>query len=73
MESVGPSEGPGSSRVIEFIDLSPPEFTRSEAGKDPKNFIDLPHMIFVFMHASKTEAVEFADFRLHDIVVLWYE
>ncbi|XP_070040679.1 uncharacterized protein [Nicotiana tomentosiformis] len=67
------SEGSGSSRVQEFIALSPPEFTETYQREDPQDFIDQLHRIFRVMHATEKEAVELAAFRLRDIATLWYE
>ncbi|XP_070050967.1 pre-mRNA-splicing ATP-dependent RNA helicase PRP28-like [Nicotiana tomentosiformis] len=60
--SAGSSEGSGSSRVREFIALSPPEFTGSNQREDPQDFIDQLHKIFRVMHATEKEAVELATF-----------
>ncbi|XP_070057258.1 uncharacterized protein [Nicotiana tomentosiformis] len=60
--SAGSSEGSGSSRVREFISLSPPEFTGIDQGEDPQDFIDQLHRIFRVMHATEKEAVELAAF-----------
>ncbi|XP_070037094.1 uncharacterized protein [Nicotiana tomentosiformis] len=71
--SVGSSEGCGSSRVQDFIALSPPEFTRTYQREDQQDFIDQLYRIFWVMHATEKEAVELAAFRLRDLSILWYE
>ncbi|KAK4731575.1 hypothetical protein R3W88_024563 [Solanum pinnatisectum] len=69
----GPSEGPRSSRVHEFLALNPPKFTGIDRRKDPQHFVDQLHRIFRVLHASAIESVELAAFQLHNIAVLWYE
>ena len=59
---VGPSEGPGSSRVREFLALNPPQFTGTDRREDPQHFVDQLHRIFRVMHPSATELVELAAF-----------
>ncbi|XP_075077297.1 uncharacterized protein LOC107789900 [Nicotiana tabacum] len=63
----------GSSTVREFLHLAPPLFTGSSSTEDPQDFIDHMYRILRVMHASVTEAVELASFRLRDVAVLWYE
>ncbi|XP_070018277.1 uncharacterized protein [Nicotiana sylvestris] len=63
----------GSSTVREFLHLSPPLFTRSSSTEDPQDFIDQMYRVLRVMHASVTEAMELASFRLRDVSVLWYE
>nr|XP_009792105.1 PREDICTED: uncharacterized protein LOC104239226 [Nicotiana sylvestris] len=41
--------------------------------KDPQDFVDQMYRVLRVMHASVTEAVELASFRLRDVAVLWYE
>ncbi|WMV30257.1 hypothetical protein MTR67_023642 [Solanum verrucosum] len=65
------SEGPGSSRVHEFLALNPPQFTGTDRIEDLQNFVDQLHRIFRVMHASATESVELAALRLRDVVALW--
>ena len=36
----GPSEGPGSSRVREFLALNPPQYAGTDRREDPQHFID---------------------------------
>ncbi|XP_070049221.1 uncharacterized protein [Nicotiana tomentosiformis] len=60
--SAGSSEGSGSSRVREFIALSPPKFTGTDQREDPQDFIDQLHRIFRVMHATEKQAVELVDF-----------
>ncbi|XP_070050237.1 uncharacterized protein [Nicotiana tomentosiformis] len=71
--SEGSSEGSGSSRVREFIALSPPEFTGTDQREDPQDLIDHLHKIFRVMHAMEKEAVELEAFQLRDIAILWYK
>ncbi|XP_070039339.1 uncharacterized protein [Nicotiana tomentosiformis] len=67
--SAGFSEGSGSSRVREFIALTPPEFMGIDQREDLQDFIDQLHWIFRVMHATKKETVELAAFRLQDITI----
>ncbi|XP_070050077.1 uncharacterized protein [Nicotiana tomentosiformis] len=60
--SAGSYEGSGSSRVLEFIALSPPEFTGIDQREDPQDFIDQFHRIFRVMHATEKEEVKLAAF-----------
>ena len=69
----GPSEKPRNSRVREFLALIPPQFMGTDRREDPQHFVDQLHRIFRVMHASATESVELAAFRLRDVAVLWYE
>ncbi|XP_070002973.1 uncharacterized protein [Nicotiana sylvestris] len=62
----------GSSTVREFLHLAPPVFTRSSSTEDPQDFIDQMYRVLRVMHASVTEDVELASFRLRDVAVLWY-
>jgi len=62
-----------SSKVREFLHLAPPLFTGSSLTKDPQDFIDHIYRVLRVMHASVTEAVELASFRLRDVAILWYE
>ncbi|XP_070056432.1 uncharacterized protein [Nicotiana tomentosiformis] len=73
LANVGSSEGFGSSRVQEFIALSPPEFKGTDQREDPQDFIDQLHRIFRVVHAIEKEALELAAFQLRDIAILWYE
>ncbi|XP_049406245.1 uncharacterized protein LOC125869882 [Solanum stenotomum] len=67
----GPSEGLRSSTVREFLALNPPQFTGTDHREDAQHFVDKLHRIFRVMHASVTESVELATFRLRDVTVLW--
>ena len=53
--------------------MNPPQFTGTDRRVDPQHFIDQLHRIFRVMHASATESVELAAFRLRDVAVLRYE
>ncbi|KAH0643735.1 hypothetical protein KY290_035193 [Solanum tuberosum] len=64
---------PESSKVREFLHLPPPLFTGSSPTEDPQDFIDHIYRVLRVMHASVTEAVELASFRLRDVAILWYE
>ncbi|XP_070049519.1 uncharacterized protein [Nicotiana tomentosiformis] len=63
----------GSLTVREFLHLAPPLFIGSSSTEDPRDFIDHMYRVLRVMHASVTEAVELASFRLLDLAVLWYE
>ncbi|KAK4707230.1 hypothetical protein R3W88_033202 [Solanum pinnatisectum] len=69
----GLSEGLESSKVREFLALTPPQFTGTNHREDPQHFVDQLYRIFRVMHASATESVELEAFRLRDVAVLWYE
>ncbi|XP_015168940.1 uncharacterized protein [Solanum tuberosum] len=60
-------------KVREFLHLAPPLFTGSSLTKDPQDFIDHIYRVLRVMHASVTEAMELASFRLRDVAILWYE
>jgi len=62
-----------SSKVREFLHLAPSLFTGSSLTEDPQDFIDHIYRVLRVMHASVTEAVELASFRLRDVAILWYE
>ncbi|XP_070041131.1 uncharacterized protein [Nicotiana tomentosiformis] len=64
--SAGSSEGSGSSRVREFIALSPPEFTGTDQREDPRYFIDQLHRIFRVMHATEKEVFELAAYLSYE-------
>ncbi|KAH0781537.1 hypothetical protein KY290_001135 [Solanum tuberosum] len=62
-----------SSKVREFLHLAPPLFTGSSLSEDPQDFIDHRYRVLRVMHASATEAVEFASFQQRDVAILWFE
>nr|XP_009799878.1 PREDICTED: uncharacterized protein LOC104245878 [Nicotiana sylvestris] len=62
-----------SARVRDFINLDPPVFTGSNKDEDPQNFIYRMQRTLRVMHASNTESVELASYRLRDVAVQWYE
>ncbi|XP_070015490.1 uncharacterized protein [Nicotiana sylvestris] len=64
---------PVSMRVCDFINLDPPVFTGSDPKEYPHTFIDQVHRTLRVMHASDTEAVELASYRLRDLAVFWYD
>ncbi|XP_070056970.1 uncharacterized protein [Nicotiana tomentosiformis] len=73
LASAGSSEGYVSSRLREFIALSPPKFMGTDQREDPQDYIDPLHKICWVMHATEKEAVKLAVFRIRDIAILWYE
>lgn len=64
---------PDSTRVRDFINLDPPVFTGSDPKEDPQTFIDQVHRTLRVMHATDTEAVELASYRLRDLAVFRYD
>lgn len=60
--STGLSERSSDSRVKNLIHMGPPEFTGSCSDEDPKNLVNKFHKTLRVMHASETEAVEFASY-----------
>uniref|UniRef100_M1DTR0 Gag-pol polyprotein n=1 Tax=Solanum tuberosum TaxID=4113 RepID=M1DTR0_SOLTU len=68
-----PSKEPGTSRVCEFLALNPPQVTGTDRREDRQHFVDQLHRIFRVMHASATELIELAAFRLLDVAVFLYE
>ncbi|XP_070010537.1 uncharacterized protein [Nicotiana sylvestris] len=62
-----------STRVRDFINLDPLEFTGSNKDEDHQNFIDRIQKTLRVMHASDTELVELASYRLWDLAVQWHE
>ncbi|XP_060210276.1 uncharacterized protein LOC132637128 [Lycium barbarum] len=61
-----------SARARDFITLKPPEFYGSKPEEDPQSFIDEMLRTLGIIHASDTESVELASYRLRDVAVLWY-
>ncbi|XP_059290726.1 uncharacterized protein LOC132044255 [Lycium ferocissimum] len=56
-----------SSRVRDILTLYPPIFMGTNPKEDPQNFVDrIGHALRV-MHASDTESVELASYRLWDV------
>ncbi|XP_070018362.1 uncharacterized protein [Nicotiana sylvestris] len=72
-QNTGVVDKPVSTRVHDFVNLDPLVFTRSDPKEKPQTFIDQVHRTLRVMHASDTEAVELASYRLRDLVVLWYD
>ncbi|XP_019259770.1 PREDICTED: uncharacterized protein LOC109237836 [Nicotiana attenuata] len=68
-QNIGAADKPVSVRVRDFINLDPPVFTGSDPKEDPQTFIELFHRTLRVMHASDTEAVELASYRLRDLAV----
>ncbi|XP_070034622.1 uncharacterized protein [Nicotiana tomentosiformis] len=76
--SVGPtsSSHPGksaSSRVNKFLQLDPPVFMSTNPEEDPQDFIDEMHKTFRVIHATETEGVELASYRLKGVAYSWFE
>ncbi|XP_070019825.1 uncharacterized protein [Nicotiana sylvestris] len=71
-QNTGAVDKPISTRVCDFINLDPPLFTGSDPKEDPLTFIDQVHRTLRVVHASNTEAVELASYRLRDLAVFWY-
>nr|XP_009774275.1 PREDICTED: uncharacterized protein LOC104224350 [Nicotiana sylvestris] len=72
-QNEGDADKPVSVRVCDFIKLHPPLFTGSDPKKYPQTFIDQVHHTLWVMHASDTEAVELAYYRLRDLAIFWYD
>ncbi|XP_019234229.1 PREDICTED: uncharacterized protein LOC109214733 [Nicotiana attenuata] len=64
---------PASTRVRDFINLEPLLFTGYDLKEDPQTFIDQVHRTLWVMHATDTEAVELAFYRLQDLAVFMYD
>ncbi|KAH0746295.1 hypothetical protein KY285_007952 [Solanum tuberosum] len=62
-----------SLKVREFLHFSPPLFTGSSHTEDPQDYIEHIYRVLRVMHASVTEAVELASFRLRNVAIIWYE
>ncbi|XP_060172534.1 uncharacterized protein LOC132638573 [Lycium barbarum] len=71
-QDVDPGDRAVSARARDFITLRPPEFYGSKPEEDPQNFIDEMLRTLRIIHASDTESVELASYRLRDVAVLWY-
>ncbi|XP_070039485.1 uncharacterized protein [Nicotiana tomentosiformis] len=63
-ENISATDRSVSVRVHDFINLDPPLFIRSDPKEDPQTFIDQVHRTLRVMHASDTEVVELASYRL---------
>ncbi|XP_070045272.1 uncharacterized protein [Nicotiana tomentosiformis] len=70
IDDAGDSTG---SRVNRFLQLDPPVFTGTNPEEDPQDFIDEMHKTLQVMHATKTEAVELASYRLKKVAYSWFE
>ncbi|KAK4738066.1 hypothetical protein R3W88_001763 [Solanum pinnatisectum] len=62
LDIAGPSEGPRSLSVREFLALNPPQFTGTDRRENPQHFFYQRHRNFRVMYASVTESVELAAF-----------
>ncbi|XP_059292320.1 uncharacterized protein LOC132045752 isoform X2 [Lycium ferocissimum] len=71
-QNVSSSDQSASTRARDFISLKPPEFFGSKPDEDPQGFIDEMLRTLKIIHASETESVELASYRLRDVAVLWY-
>ncbi|XP_060170070.1 uncharacterized protein LOC132600738 [Lycium barbarum] len=71
-QNVSSSDQSASTRARDFITLKPPEFYGSKPEEDPQNFIDEMLRTLRIIHASDTESVELASYRLRDVAVQWY-
>ncbi|XP_070054457.1 uncharacterized protein [Nicotiana tomentosiformis] len=67
-----PGDSTGS-RVNRFLQLDPPLFTGTNPEEDPQDFIDEMHKTLRAMHATETEAVELASYRLKEVAYSWFE
>ena len=47
-----------TSRIREFLRMSPPSFTGSSPSYDPKNFVEKLNKVFDTMHVYDIEMVE---------------
>ncbi|XP_070045398.1 uncharacterized protein [Nicotiana tomentosiformis] len=72
-QNIGAADKSISARVHDFINLDSPVFTGSDPKEDPQTFIDQVHRTLRVMHASDTEAVELASYRLQYLAVFWYD
>ena len=72
-QNAGPSDRSASTRARDFLTLNPPEFFGSKPDEDPQGFIDEMLRTLRLMHASETESVELASYRLCDVAILWYK
>ena len=72
-QDTDPGDRAVSARARDFITLRPPEFYGSKPEEDPQNFIDEMLRTLRIIHASDTESVELASYRLRDVAVLWYD
>ncbi|XP_070040219.1 uncharacterized protein [Nicotiana tomentosiformis] len=70
MRNTSIANRPVSARVRDFINLDPPLFTGSDPKEDPQTFIDQVYRTLRVMHASDTEVVELASYRLRDLAVM---
>ncbi|XP_070006992.1 uncharacterized protein [Nicotiana sylvestris] len=62
-----------SSRVNEFLKLSPPVFHGSIVNEDPKLWLEGVKKALRVMKAFDDEAVELAAYQLRDVVGSWFE
>lgn len=53
--------------------LNPSIFTSFKVEEDPQGFVDKMEKIFIVMHGTDMEGVEFADGQLKDMAYQWHE
>ncbi|XP_060172507.1 uncharacterized protein LOC132603455 [Lycium barbarum] len=71
-QNVSSSDQAASTKARDFMSLNPPKFFGSKPDEDPQGFIDEILRTLKIVHASETESVELASYRLRDVAVLWY-
>ncbi|XP_070054250.1 uncharacterized protein [Nicotiana tomentosiformis] len=76
--SVGPTSSShqgesASSKVNKFLQLDPLVFTGVDPEEDPQDFIDEMHKALRVMHATETEGLELAFYRLKGVAYSWFE
>ena len=69
-QNASPSDWSASTRARDFMSLNPSKFFGSKPAKDPQGFIDEMLRTLKIIHASETESVELASYRLRDVVIL---
>ena len=70
-QNAGLSDHSASTRACDFMTLNPLEFFGSKSDEDPQGFIDEMLRTLKIIHASETESVKVASYRLRDMAVLW--
>ncbi|XP_070025560.1 uncharacterized protein [Nicotiana sylvestris] len=71
-----PSSGQGdssSSRINQFLSLTPPEFSGTDPEADLQDFLDDMYKTLRVMKATEKEAVELASYRLRGPAHYWFE
>ena len=54
-------------RVLDFMQMNPPEFYGSKVGEDPPMYLDEVRKITQIMHVTEEESVELAAYRMKDV------